>query len=324
MFYIDEICKGVKTIGITGHIHPDGDCVGSTLGLYNYISENMPEIKVDIFLEPIAPEFLFLKNSDKISQEVNDKEYDLFFVLDGAGLDRFEPFNAYFHNAKQTVMIDHHMTGQKIGTYNLIEPKVSSCCEVLFGILDEAKISKNVAECLYLGMIHDTGVFKYQAVNAKTMQTAGALMEKGINFTKIIDDTFYSRTYKQTQVLGKALLESIMFCNGKCIFSIITKKEMEFYGVNSSDLGGVVEQLRLNDTVEVAVFMYENEKDQYKVSLRSKNYIDVSKIAKQYGGGGHIRAAGFTMSAVEPRDIINNVGLLIEQQMNAEGKCITE
>ena len=140
-------------------------------------------------------------------------------------------------------------------------------------------------------------------------------MDKGINFTSIIDDTFYMRTYRQSQMLGKALLESVLFCDGKCIFTIITRQDMDFYGVTTKDLGGVVEQLRLNDSVEVAIFIYEVEKGDYKVSLRSKNIVDVSRIAKRFGGGGHIRAAGFNMEAANPRDIVNNIGALVEQQL---------
>ena len=98
---------------------------------------------------------------------------------------------------------------------------------------------------------------------------------------------------------------------------MLTKRDMEFYGVTSKDLGGVVEQLRLNDTVEVAIFLYETEKNEYKVSMRSKNIVDVSKIAKRFGGGGHIRAAGFDMAANDPRDIINNIGALVELQFNS-------
>jgi phosphoesterase RecJ-like protein len=154
-------------------------------------------------------------------------------------------------------------------------------------------------------------------VTARTMQIAGKLMEKGIDFTNIIDNTFYMRTYRQSQVLGKALLESVQFCDGRCIFTVLTKRDMEFYGVTSKDLGGVVEQLRLNDTVEVAIFLYETEKNEYKVSMRSKNIVDVSKIAKRFGGGGHIRAAGFDMAANDPRDIINNIGALVELQFNS-------
>ena len=318
MIYLDEILQGVKTVGITGHIRPDGDCVGSTLGVYNYICDNMPQVDVDICLQPINDKFLFLRNSDKIKEKADgNKIYDLFIVCDCAAFDRFEDFRECFEKAGKTVVFDHHISGQEIGDMNMISPKLSSCSELIYEAMNPDKISKSTAECLYLGIIHDTGVFKYQGVTARTMQIAGKLMEKGIDFTNIIDNTFYMRTYRQSQVLGKALLESVQFCDGKCIFTVLTKREMEFYGVTSKDLGGVVEQLRLNDTVEVAIFLYETEKNVYKVSMRSKNIVDVSKIAKRFGGGGHIRAAGFDMAANDPRDIINNIGALVELQFNS-------
>ena len=316
MIYLDEILQGAKTVGITGHVRPDGDCVGSTLGVYNYICDNMPQVDVDIYLQPIKEEFQFLRNSDKVKENADaGKVYDMFIVCDCAACDRFEDFRVCFEKAKKKVVFDHHISGQEIGDMNMIAPELSSCSELIYEAMNPEKISKSVAECLYLGIIHDTGVFKYQAVTARTMQIAGALMEKGIDFTSIIDNTFYMRTYRQSQVLGKALLESVLFCGGRCIFTILTKQEMEFYGVTSKDLGGVAEQLRLNDSVEVAIFLYEVEKNEYKVSMRSKNIVDVSKIAKRFGGGGHIRAAGFDMSANHPRDIVNNIGALVEQQL---------
>ena len=316
MIYLDEILQGAKTVGITGHVRPDGDCVGSTLGVYNYICDNMPQVDVDIYLQPIKEEFQFLRNSDKVKENADaGKVYDVFIVCDCAACDRFEDFRVCFENAKKKVVFDHHISGQEIGDMNMIAPELSSCSELIYEAMNPEKISKSVAECLYLGIIHDTGVFKYQAVTARTMQIAGALMEKGIDFTSIIDNNFYMRTYRQSQVLGKALLESVLFCGGRCIFTILTKQEMEFHGVTSKDLGGVAEQLRLNDSVEVAIFLYEVEKNEYKVSMRSKNIVDVSKIAKRFGGGGHIRAAGFDMSANHPRDIVNNIGALVEQQL---------
>lgn len=316
MLNIDMLLENVKSVAITGHIRPDGDCAGSTLGLYNYIRENMPDIQVDIYLEDIPEEFKFLANSDKISQASDEnKIYDIFFVCDCSSLDRIGAFaQPYFEIARKTVCIDHHRGGDNFADENCVDADISSCSELLFETLDKNRISKAVAECLYLGIIHDTGVFKYQAVTAKTMETAGFLMSKGIDFTGMIDNTFYSRTYKQTQALGKALLESIRFFEGKAIFSLFTKKDMAFYEVTAKDLGGVAEQLRLVDGVEVAIFLYELESGEYKVSLRSKNYVDVNKIAKVFNGGGHIRAAGFSMLG-EPRDIINNIGVQLELQI---------
>ena len=313
---LSDILKDVKSVGITGHIRPDGDCTGSVLALYNYIVENMPETDVDLYLEQPGSEFYYLKNIDKIKNTPEDKKYDVFFVLDCSSLDRIEPFISCFNNASKTVCIDHHVSNTGFTDLSKIEPQASSACEVLYGTMDADKISRNVAECIYTGIIHDTGVFKYSCTSKKTMEIAGEMMEKGIDYSNIIDNTFYKKTYVQNQILGRALLESVLFYDGKCIFTTVTMDEMEFYGVTGRELGGIVEQLRLTDGVEVAIFLYQTGEEEYKVSLRSKKKIDVAAIATQFGGGGHVRAAGYTAKG-SVYQIINSIGELIEKQYNA-------
>lgn len=313
---LSDILKDVKSVGITGHIRPDGDCTGSVLALYNYIVENMPETDVDLYLEQPGSEFYYLKNIDKIKNTPEDKKYDVFFVLDCSSLDRIEPFISCFNNASKTVCIDHHVSNTGFTDLSKIEPQASSACEVLYGTMDADKISRNVAECIYTGIIHDTGVFKYSCTSKKTMEIAGEMMEKGIDYSDIIDNTFYKKTYVQNQILGRALLESVLFYDGKCIFTTVTMDEMEFYGVTGRELGGIVEQLRLTDGVEVAIFLYQIGEEEYKVSLRSKKKIDVAAIATQFGGGGHVRAAGYTAKG-SVYQIINSIGELIEKQYNA-------
>ena len=221
-----------------------------------------------------------------------------------------------FNNASKTVCIDHHVSNTGFTDLSKIEPQASSACEVLYGTMDADKISRNVAECIYTGIIHDTGVFKYSCTSKKTMEIAGEMMEKGIDYSDIIDNTFYKKTYVQNQILGRALLESVLFYDGKCIFTTVTIDEMEFYGVTGRELGGIVEQLRLTDGVEVAIFLYQTGEEEYKVSLRSKKKIDVAAIATQFGGGGHVRAAGYTAKG-SVYQIINSIGELIEKQYNA-------
>ena len=313
---LSDILKDVKSVGITGHIRPDGDCTGSVLALYNYIVENMPETDVDLYLEQPGSEFYYLKNIDKIKNTPEDKKYDVFFVLDCSSLDRIEPFISCFNNASKTVCIDHHVSNTGFTDLSKIEPQASSACEVLYGTMDADKISRNVAECIYTGIIHDTAVFKYSCTSKKTMEIAGEMMEKGIDYSDIIDNTFYKKTYVQNQILGRALLESVLFYDGKCIFTTVTMDEMEFYGVTGRELGGIVEQLRLTDGVEVAIFLYQTGEEEYKVSLRSKKKIDVAAIATQFGGGGHVRAAGYTAKG-SVYQIINSIGELIEKQYNA-------
>ena len=139
--------------------------------------------------------------------------------------------------------------------------------------------------------MHDTGVFKHSNTTRQTMEYAGMLLEKGVSSTKIIDETFYQKTFVQNQLLGKALLRSELEQNGKVIFSYVSKEDFNEIGAKSSDSDGIIDQLRITKGVEAAVFLYPIE-DGYKVSMRSNEQVNVSEIAKSYGGGGHIRAAG--------------------------------
>ena len=306
-----------KTVGITGHVRPDGDCVGSVMGLYNYIKKNMPNIEVDVYLEQPGKEFDYIKNINEIKQLADEtKKYDVFVVLDCSDIERIRPFAQCFTNAKKTICIDHHASNNAFANINLVMPDSSSSCEVLYGTLEEDEIDKDIATCIYTGIIHDTGVFKYSCTSENTMAIAGKLMAKGIDYSDIIDNSFYKKTYIQNQVLGRALLESVLFYDGKCIFSVIHKKDMNFYGVDGKQLGGIIEQLRLTEGVEVAIFLYETGMNEFKVSMRSKKYINVSSIAVHFGGGGHVRAAGLTMQG-NVHDIINNLGAQLELQFNS-------
>ncbi|SEF38552.1 DHH family phosphoesterase [Lachnospira multipara] len=314
MNILDEL-KDAKIVGITGHVRPDGDCVGSTMGLYNFLKVNRPDLDVRIFLQKPGDEFNYIPRIDEIRQETDiNLVCDAFVVLDCSSLDRIEPFAELFCNAKKTICLDHHISNKDFADVNLVEPDWSSTSEVLYTTLDEEKIDKDVATCIYTGIIHDTGVFKYSCTSKQTMAIAGKCMEKGIDYSDIIDNSFYAKTYIQNQILGRALLESVLFYDGKCIFSSISREIMDFYGVDGKSLGGIVEQLRLTEGVEVAIFMYEIGEGEYKVSLRSKKIIDVAKIAAKFDGGGHVRAAGFSIKGTV-HGIINQIGALIEEQV---------
>lgn len=192
----------------------------------------------------------------------------------------------------------------------------SSTSELVFRLLDEEKITEEIASFLYMGIVHDTGVFQYSCTSPETMEVGAALLRKGINGSAIIDGTYFEKSYVQNQMLGKALLESMMILNKKAVVSVIRLKEMEFFQAKPSDLDGIVSVLRQTRGVEVAILLYELEPQTFKVSLRSKEIVDVSAVAKYYGGGGHVRAAGVTMKG-SPYDVINNLTLLIERQLRA-------
>ena len=301
-----------ETVAILGHVHPDGDCVGSCLGMYNYLADNFGKLSVRVFLEPVSEKFSYLRYFDRIENDLPESlEVDLCISLDASDRERLGAYDAIFSRAKKTFCIDHHITNPGFAQENHVVPGASSACEVLFGLLDETKIGRETAECLYTGIVHDTGVFKHNNTTGKTMAIAGRLLDKGLDGERIIDDSFFKKSYVQNQILGRARLESILFMDGKCIFTVVKARDMEFYGVDSKDLDGIVDQLRVTDGVECAIFIYESGVQQYKVSLRANGDLNVAKVASYFGGGGHVKAAGCTMSG-SIHDVINNLALRIE------------
>lgn len=318
MTVLEQMLEQTGSVVILGHVRPDGDCLGSTLGLYHYIQTNYPAIRAAVYLEESSPKFGYLAGYDAILHETDEERYELCICLDCGDEERLGSFGVFLANASKSLCLDHHITNTRFCEVNLVSENASSTCEVLFEQLDEEKIDKAAAECLYTGLIHDTGVFKYSCTSARTMEIAGKLMAKGIDFGSIIDNSFYKKTYVQNQILGRALLESITFLDGKCIFSALRQSEMEFYGVNGKDMDGIIDQLRLTEGVEVAIFMYQTGPQEFKVSLRSQNSVDVSRIASYFGGGGHVRAAGCTMSG-RIHDVVNNLSLHIAKQLDAAG-----
>ena len=318
MTVLEQMLEQTGSVVILGHVRPDGDCLGSTLGLYHYIQTNYPAIRAAVYLEESSPKFGYLAGYDAILHETDEERYELCICLDCGDEERLGSFGVFLANASKSLCLDHHITNTRFCEVNLVSENASSTCEVLFEQLDEEKIDKAAAECLYTGLIHDTGVFKYSCTSARTMEIAGKLMANGIDFGSIIDNSFYKKTYVQNQILGRALLESITFLDGKCIFSALRQSEMEFYGVNGKDMDGIIDQLRLTEGVEVAIFMYQTGPQEFKVSLRSQNAVDVSRIASYFGGGGHVRAAGCTMSG-RIHDVVNNLSLHIAKQLDAAG-----
>ena len=182
-----EECRGAKKIGISGHIRPDGDCVGVCLSLQMYLRKLLPEAEVTVYIQKPSEEFSYLKGYDEIQTECPEQDpFDVYFALD-CSPDRLGDAEKYFQNAKKKINIDHHISNSGCGDVNLVRPEVGSACEVLYHIMDAELIDRDIAEALYTGIIHDTGVFQYSNTTPETLQAAAFLISFGFNFSKIID-----------------------------------------------------------------------------------------------------------------------------------------
>lgn len=315
--FIREI-EAADSICILGHKRPDGDCVGSCLGIYNYIIDNYCDKNVDIYLDDFKKEFLFLRGADKILHEKQNKKYDLCISVDSGDLDRHGEFVSYFHEASKTMCIDHHVSNVGFGDVCFLKTDCSATAEVIYSLLSEDKIGQECAECLYLGIVHDTGVFKFSNTTRQTMDIAGRLIEKGARNTLVIDGTFYKKTFKQNKMLAKALESSFTMFDGLVIVSCVTKDVFDELEATNLDTDGVVDALRITDGVECALWIYEYPKEGiFKCSLRSNSVVNVNIIACALNGGGHIRAAGCEVEGDKDTIILRITDLIKEQLLDA-------
>lgn len=311
-----EALQDSKDIAIVGHIHPDGDCVGSCLALKKYLEENFSDKNVRVYLETIPKNLQFLSGAEGVLPIENAAEFhgDLCISLDASSFDRLGEGGKAFENAKKTLVIDHHVTNTQFGMVNHVDGAASSCSQVLYELLNDDKISPECAEALYTGIIHDTGVFKYRATKERTMQIAGRLMSKGLDTTRIIDQSFYQKSLLQTKIMALVVSKAQMYLEDKFFFGVLSNSEMKAMNATASDSEGVIDQLRLVKGVEVAAFAREDQPGVFKFSLRSNGKVDVSSICTFFGGGGHRLAAGFTAEG-ELEDIKNQITAMILLQL---------
>ena len=203
--------------------------------------------------------------SDEIKSDRSENTcYELFMVLDCGDLERLGESKKYFESAEHTLNIDHHISNTMFGEYQYVIPEASSTSELVFHLIPKERMTKEIAECIYTGIVHDTGVFQYSCTKRSTMEAAGFLMEYGINYPKIVSETYFMKTFQQNKIFGTALMKSRLHLNGTCISAIITREDMDACGADVNDLSGIVSELRSTKGVETALFVYQTGEDEYK------------------------------------------------------------
>ena len=303
----DEIItEDIKTVAVLGHVHPDGDCVGAVTAVYEYLHENFPQLSIVPFLEEPVAELSFLEEDIPVERSFSGHIFDLCIALDCSDLERAGAGKEAFSNARHTFVVDHHETDTGYGDVNVVRGEASSTCEMLYDLFDKEKISCRTAMSLYTGIIHDTGVFQYDCTSPSTLRAAADLVEKGFDFASIIRDSVVLKSYKESRVIADMVMKSVFFEEKFFLYAIADKVFQEEHGVSSKELHSVVSSLNDIRGADTVLFIYEMEDGSFKGSLRSKEHTDVSKIAVNFGGGGHKRAAGFTLNT-EPEVCVSMI-----------------
>lgn len=297
-------------ITIIPHTSPDGDAIGSTLGLYHFLKNQGHDVQV---IAPTDfPDFLkWMPGADRIliypdqesraEQRIADSS--LIFTLDFNNLLRAKPLTSFLQKALATfVMIDHHQQPDTYATITYSDEKASSTCELIYNTIvslgSQEAINQTIATCLYTGIMTDTGGFRFSMTSPQTHRVAAVLLEKGANCAQIASDVLDSYSIDRLQLLGTVLDGLTYLKEYKTAYMSVSSKILKQFNFRKGDTEGFVNYgLRIKEA-ELAVIFIENEEDNLiKISFRSKTSLDVNLLARTYfNGGGHINAAGGSMS----------------------------
>lgn len=290
-----EIIDCSKVIYIVAHVNPDGDAIGSTFALYYALKCINKDVKV------ICPSysniFSFLPGINEAVQKVSEDRYDLLICLDASDNTRLAISEEDYNKAEKIIMLDHHQKSHPYGDVIYINDKLSSACEIVYNFIKYLNIEfdNNIATLLYTGIMTDTGSFNYSNTTSDTHRAVAELMDVGIDFTNIckrLNDTIKEAKLK---LIEKTINNMEVYYDGKLRYSYVDYDTMKNLGINDEEAEGMVNYLRMVERTEVAVYVRGKSDGTLKVSMRSNEYVDVSKIAINFGGGGHPRAAGYTM-----------------------------
>lgn len=293
---IYEEINNAESVVILTHENPDGDAVGTSLALYTALKLS-GKTNVDLIIPEYPKTFDFLPNADEIKKEGSRESYDLAIAVDCSTVKMLNGWAEYFENAETSIVIDHHGTNTMFGDYNFVNPDAPACAEVMIVVLNHFKIeiTKNIGTCLLVGIITDTGGFKSSGVTAETFEFVAELLNKGVNVSETYRKVLQVKTRSAFELMRLATSRIEFFENGKIAFTYITLEDQERLNCSIGDHEGIVDFGRDVEGVEISIFVRAIKNKGLKVSLRSNN-VNVDEMALVFGGGGHSKAAGFSIN----------------------------
>lgn len=317
-----QAIDGARSILLVSHIAPDGDAVGSLLGL------SLPLKRAGKFVtaaidDGVPQELRFIPHSETVLPVVDAGEFDLMITLDSSDLERIGDAGAYgMAHSKQVINLDHHPTNTRFGDVHLIVPEALAAVEIVYDFLDflGAHIAQATAFALLTGLVTDTQGFRISATNSRTLKIAQDLMGKGAPLSHIMAQTLNRRTYEEVE-LWKLALPSVRLQDG-LIYAAVRQSDLRKAGLDKAGDGGLVSYLVTVDKANVSIVFKELPNDEVEVGFRAKPGFDVASLAFQLGGGGHTLASGCTLTGTlrQAQDIV----LPLARQTIAEGSASRE
>jgi phosphoesterase RecJ-like protein len=279
------------------HIRPDGDALGSLLGLMLALEDQGKRVAA-LCADPVPDNYRFLPGAHRISSQPPAWPAQLGIVLDCDGLSRLGPLEPAFAALPHLVDIDHHHTDHAFGEDRLVDSRAGATAEIVSRLLKgmAIQLTPPVASCLYAALLTDTGRFCFGNTTAHSLHIAAEMVEAGADPHQIARRVYEERSMEATHLLGLALSRLSSDLDGQVVSVMLTREDFARTGAAPGDTEGIIDHLRAIGGPRVALLLVEPQNSSVRVSLRSDGTVDVSEIALCFGGGGHMMAAGCTVT----------------------------
>ncbi|MEA2517353.1 MAG: bifunctional oligoribonuclease and phosphatase NrnA [Actinomycetota bacterium] len=294
--------RDAEQVAIACHVNPDGDALGSlfaaSIGLRHLGKTTYPTWGATPAAIPFS--YQFLPAIDTLVQPDAVPEVDVFLAVDCGAGDRLGSVEAAARKAKTVINVDHHPGNDNFGTHNIVVTHVSSAAELVTRLLQDlnVELDKDIATCLYTGLVTDTGRFQYSNSSPDTLRLAADLLALGVPATEIATEVFESSPFGYLKLVGRVLDRAVLFEDVRFVYSWLTLADLAETGVAPDETDKLIDAVRSTRAADVAALFKEQGDGQYRVSMRSKG-PSVGALARTRGGGGHELAAGFTAPDVE-------------------------
>lgn len=280
------------------HVRPDGDSIGSSLALGRAL-QKLGKEAVLVCPDELPESLRFLPGSERfVRPETVEGPFDAAVFLDCGDLDRAGPAKPLAETATVRINIDHHLSNARFGDLNWIEADAAAVGEITYRLIRDlgVEMDREMAYALYASLVTDTGSFAYQNTTPTTHRIAAELLELGVRPQHVAREVWENRPEPALRLLGRALENLSIDAGGRLAWTRLSQADFARIGAGPAYAEGIVSYPRSLRGVEVAVSFIEMEPDVWRVSLRSNEWVDVSRVAAQFGGGGHARAAGATLA----------------------------
>ena len=292
---VEEI-RHSSTILVTAHEGPDGDAVGSVLGLASFLRKAGKDVCVYLH-DPVPELYSFLPGAQAVKNELPERDFDLAFVLDIGEFSRAGESFCNFKRIGKLINLDHHLGCEHFGAFNLIDSSAAATGVLVYRILSKYNnhLDFETALCLYVAIITDTGSFRYSSANREAFNIAGELVECGVNAWDVAGHLYENQPRKRLELLACVLPTLEVILSGQAASLTVTLDMFEKTGADAELTDGFINYPRSIHGVEVSIFFRQLDEKKFKVGFRSKGKINVADFASGLGGGGHRNASGCTV-----------------------------